>query len=115
MHSIFDALVTAAAADVAGHRFNYLIAGRFWILYQQRGRLHDLAGLAIAALRNVVCLPGKLDRVRAVGAETLDRDDLVPMCIGQNRQAGAYRFAVHEYGTTTTDAMLTTNMRPGQV
>ena len=58
---------------------------------------HNSAGLA-AALRNVVRLPGALDRLGAVGAEALDRDDLVPLCVGQGRQAGAYRLPVEMDG-----------------
>ena len=53
MDGVFDALVGAAAADIARHRFTYLVTRRFWILDQQRSRLHDLTGLAIAALRDV--------------------------------------------------------------
>jgi hypothetical protein len=40
MHGVLDALVTAASADVARHRFADLVVGRLWIFRQQRGRLH---------------------------------------------------------------------------
>jgi hypothetical protein len=49
----FDALVSTAAADITRHRFTYLVARWFWIFDQQGSRLHDLTGLAIAALRDV--------------------------------------------------------------
>ena len=60
MHCVFDALVTAAAADIARHRFAYLVMGRLWIIRQQRGGLHDLTGLAEAALRDIDLAPGLL-------------------------------------------------------
>ena len=65
MDGVFDALVTAAAADVARHRLAYLVVGGFWIFHQQRRRLHDLAGLAKAALRDIELAPGLLHRVIA--------------------------------------------------
>ena len=61
MDGVFDALVSAAAADVARHRLPYLVVGRFWIFHQERGRLHDLTGLAIAALRNIQLAPSLLN------------------------------------------------------
>src|SRR3546814_12833675 len=46
-----DALVAAAAADVALHPLEDLLVAGAGRCRQQRGRLHDLAGLAEAALR----------------------------------------------------------------
>ena len=44
---------------------------------QQRGRGHDLAGLAVAALRHVVLQPGDLHRMaQPVGRQALDGGDL---------------------------------------
>src|SRR6266481_4637747 len=64
MDRVFDALVTAAAADVARHRFAYLVVGGFWVFHQQCGGLHDLADLAIAALRDISLAPGKCPAMR---------------------------------------------------
>src|SRR5215472_3670928 len=89
MDGVFDALVSAAAADVARHRVPYLIAGRFWILDQQRDRLHDLTSLAIAALRNVQLAPGLLNRMVAGQVKAFDRRDLPADHIGNRRDAGA--------------------------
>src|SRR6185295_9481193 len=52
VHRGTDALVGAAAADV-GHRGIDVGIARLVILGQQRGRGHDLARLAVAALRHV--------------------------------------------------------------
>src|SRR5688572_28317158 len=57
VHRLLDAQVGAAAAYVAGHRGVDLRVARPGISGQQRRRRHDLAGLAIAALRHVDFLP----------------------------------------------------------
>ena len=44
------------------------------LVEQRRGR-HDLAGLAVAALRHVDLLPRQLQRVGAVGRQPFDRRD----------------------------------------
>jgi len=49
-HGVVDKpLVTAAAADIAGHRPEDLGIGGFGIFIQKPRGLHDLAGLADAA------------------------------------------------------------------
>src|SRR3954447_3211842 len=57
-----DALISPAAADVGAHVLDDLGARRLRILLEQIGRAHDLAGLAIAALRYSVGKPGFLHR-----------------------------------------------------
>src|SRR5205085_8810252 len=84
MHRFADALVSAAAADV-GHRLVDIGVGRLRLFLQERGGGHDLAGLAIAALRHVDCGPGLLHRMRGIGREALDRDDLVARLHGGER------------------------------
>src|ERR1700756_4168423 len=105
MHCVFDALVTAAAADVAGHRFNYLVVGRFWILYQQRGGLHDLPDLAIAALRDVELAPSLLNRVIAGRVQAFDRRDLPPDHVGNRGDTGAHGLLVDNDGTRSAEGL----------
>src|SRR3546814_17604649 len=57
-----DALLAAAAADVALHPLEDFLVALVGGFRQQRRRLHDLAGLAEAALRHVHVAPGDLDR-----------------------------------------------------
>src|SRR5271169_6341928 len=45
-----DARVGGAATQIAVHAVDDLLLGRIWILRKQRRGLHDLAGLAVAAL-----------------------------------------------------------------
>src|SRR5262245_27218601 len=63
VHGGSDALVRPAPADI-GHRVVDILVGRLWILLEQRGRGHDLAGLAVAALRHIERSPGLLNRIR---------------------------------------------------
>ena len=94
MDGLADALVGAAAADV-GHRLVDVGIGRLRLLLQERGGGHDLAGLAVAALRHVDRGPGLLHRMRGIGREALDGDDLVARLHGRERErAGALHFAV---------------------
>src|SRR5262245_6725531 len=55
-----DTLITAAAAEIAGHRLRDLGIGGRRLARQQRRGLHDLAGLAVAALRHAGVAPGDL-------------------------------------------------------
>src|ERR1700744_1812490 len=105
MDRIFDALVTAATADVAGHRFAYLIVGGFWILREQRGCLHDLTGLAIAALRDVDLAPGLLDRVIPGRMQAFDRGDLAADHVGDRRDAGTHGLLVNHHGAGAAESL----------
>src|SRR5262249_36272429 len=66
VHRRADPLIGAAPADV-GHCLVDVLVGRLRLLRQERGRRHDLAGLAVPALRHVDGRPGLLDRMRAIG------------------------------------------------
>jgi hypothetical protein len=66
-----DADIGRAAAQVAGHRVVDLGVGRFRMLLQQGAGAHDLARLAIAALRHVEFLPGLLQRVLVLLVQAL--------------------------------------------
>src|SRR4051812_17153724 len=101
-----DALIGAAAADVGHRRVNVLV-GRPRVLLQERRRRHDLAGLAVAALRHVDRRPGLLHRMRRVRRKPLDGDDLVGGLDAADRnRARAHHFAVdvHRAGAALRDA-----------
>src|SRR5580704_6222626 len=67
-----DALIAAAAADVAAHLAVDLVLRRVLVGREQRGGLHDLAGLAIAALRDIEGAPRLLHRVVALRIKAFD-------------------------------------------
>src|SRR6185295_757766 len=49
-----DPRIGGAAAQIPVHAVHDLFVGWIGVLREQRGRLHDLAGLAIAALRHLL-------------------------------------------------------------
>src|SRR5258708_29493603 len=112
MHGVFDALVTAAAADVARHRFADLVVGGFWIVHQQRGRLHDLACLAITALRDVDLAPGLLHRVIAGRVQAFDGGDVAAGHVVNRGVAGAYGLIFDDYRDRALQGFAVTLFRP---
>src|SRR3546814_9992427 len=93
-----DALVAAAAADVALHPLEDLLVAGAGRCRQQRGRLHDLAGLAEAALRHVHVAPGDLDRVVAVGRQAFDGGEGGALRVRPRALAAPHRLAVEVHG-----------------
>ena len=79
----FHTLIRPAAADITGHRKINIHVRRLRICHQQCRRLHDLARLAVATLRDVALNPRDLERV--IAAESFDRGDLqaLSVCNGQ--------------------------------
>ena len=77
MHRGADALVGAAAADVAAQRGVDVGVGGLGLRGQQRRGRHDLARLAVAALHHVQLGPGPLHRMAAIGRQPLDGGDLL--------------------------------------
>ncbi len=67
-----DSRISAATADVAVHPFDNLSASCRGICIQKRGRLHNLARLAVSALRYPLCDPRLLKWVIGVGGKALD-------------------------------------------
>src|SRR5882724_7980067 len=114
MHGIFDALVAATAADVTGHRFAYLVVVRFRVLVQKRRRLHDLAHLAVAALRDIHLAPRLLNRVIAGGVEAFDGRDLAAADIGYRGDAGAHGLLVDNDGTGAAERLAAAEFGAGQ-
>src|SRR4051812_45548353 len=89
-----DAVVGAAAADVAVHVADDLVARGLRVGGEELGRFHDLSRLAVAALRHLLRDPGLLQRMRRVGREALDRRHLRAARRAERRHAGAHRLAV---------------------
>src|SRR5713226_2716306 len=93
-----DSRISAAAADVPGHGGVDVGVGRFGLGGEQRGGGHDLAGLAIATLRNLELVPGLLNPFTGDGgANGLDRGDALVARCGNRRHARAHGLAVEVY------------------
>src|SRR5215207_7440603 len=101
-----DPLVGAAAADVGAHVLDDLGAGGLRFLLEQIGRAHDLAGLAVSALRHVLGEPGLLHRMARIRRQSFDRGDRLA---GQFRELclariGALAVDVHHAGAAQSGA-----------
>src|SRR5215831_9007557 len=109
-----DALITTAATQIARHRgVDLRIAGRRLALEQGRG-LHDLAGLAVAALRHVQGSPGDLRRVLALGVETFDRDHRLARHVGHHDSASADCLSLKMDRTRAAKTKAATKLRSGK-
>src|SRR5574341_230324 len=93
-----DLVVGAAAADIALHVLDDLRARGFLVLRQERGRGHDLARLAVAALRRLLGNPRFLQRMVGRGRQSFDGRDLLPGDRRDRRDARARRLAVDVHG-----------------
>ena len=114
MDRVLDALIAAAAADIARHRLAYLIVAGFRIFQQQRGGLHDLADLAKAALRDIELAPGLLNRVISGGMQTFDCRDLPVDYVGNRGDAGANGLLVDNNGACAAQSLAATVFRARQ-
>ena len=85
-----DAEVGPAPAEVSAHRFVDVGVGRVGVAVQEGHGLHDLAGLAVAALGHVVVDPGLLDGVQLVTlGQAVDRRDVLAGDRADRGDAGA--------------------------
>ena len=107
MYRRTNAAVSAAAANIARHRRIDIGIRRFGIFRQERRRAHDLARLAVAALRYVLRDPGLLHRLADfAGTDRFDCVDLLSYDGGNRRYARARRHAIdmHRAGAALSDA-----------
>src|SRR5574340_1735190 len=90
-------LIRAASTDISIHGIvNVRVAG-MWLLGKQRRGGHDLPGLAIATLRNILFHPGFLYWMRRVRGQAFDCGDLFSRDAGNRSDARARSFAVDMY------------------
>src|ERR1700722_8671634 len=94
LDSAEDARIGPAPADVAIHVANNVITARIFVAREQRRSLHDLAGLAVAALRHLQINPGFLQRMIAVGRKAFDRGDILARHHRNRSLAGTHGTAI---------------------
>src|SRR6266571_2511446 len=88
LDSLADPDISAAATDVPRHRGVDIAIGRVAVGREQGRRGHDLAGLAIAALRHLQLDPGLLNlSAGGRGANGLDGGDALAGRGGDQRDA----------------------------
>lgn len=90
-YTALNARVGATTADVAAHRGGDFRIGRRRVFGEQRDGRHDLARLAITALRNLFLNPRSLYRVdvAAIAAYALYGGYCFALCAAGGRDAGA--------------------------
>src|SRR5260370_14886069 len=103
--------VGMGAANLARHpRVNVAVTG-IGKIFQQRGCLHDLSRLAIAALGNLQLEPRGLQRMLALRIKAFDRGDLCPGDRPNRGNAGSRCASFHMHRASTTKTDPTTEFR----
>src|SRR5271169_229509 len=109
-----DALVAAAAADVAAHGIVDLRLGGVFVRPQERRGLHDLAGLAIAALRDIQGAPCLLYRMVPLRIQPLDGRNRTPGRIADRGDARPGGLAIDMDRAGATQRHAATKFRSGE-
>src|SRR4051812_20862977 len=114
-HGLDDILIARAAAEIGRQDLENLLVRQLGIGLQRIYRKHQKPGCAKAALERMVSDEGVLHGVQfaAVG-ETFDRSDTLALGLDREHQTGSYRVIVEDHRASTADAVLATDMRPGQ-
>src|SRR3954454_18566965 len=95
LDSPHDALIGAAAADICVHVLDNLVARRIWLLVEQISGAHDLARLAVAALRYMLREPCLLQRMAGIVRQTFDCGYRLAGHLGNLGLAGERALAVN--------------------
>jgi hypothetical protein len=110
-----DALIAAAAADVAGHFFDDLFAARRSVLTEQGRCLHDLTGLTETALRHAQFAPRLLHWMIAVRAQAFDGRDGFSFRLRDGRLARPDRDTVDVDRAGAADAGTAAELRSSEI
>src|SRR4051794_8653533 len=98
MNRTANPYIRSTTAKIPAHSIIDLGIRRLRGFGQERGRRHDLAGLAVPALRNVHVLPRLLKRMGAVGRQPFDGGDWPARSSSNRREAGPDGFPSQMYG-----------------
>src|SRR5436190_7627118 len=110
MNRAADALIRPTTADVPRHAVvNVCIAG-ICILTQQDGSGHNLSGLTIPALRDILSYPRLLQRTREVRRQPFDSHDFFARRTGQCRYTRTHRLAIKVYRAGATQCHATAEL-----
>src|SRR3954462_15172887 len=110
-----DAVVRAAAADVAVHVADDVRARGLRIGGEELRGFHDLSRLAVAALRHLLGDPRFLQRMRGIGRQAFDRRHLRAFDGADGGDARAHRLAVDVHGARATLRDAAAVFRPGEL
>src|SRR5882762_10303408 len=114
LDSLADSHISAAATDVPRHGGVDIAIARVGLGGEQRRCGHDLAGLAVAALRHLQLDPGLLDLLASGGGTNgLDRSDALAGRGRDRRDARAHRLAVEVDRARAAQSEAATEFRAG--
>src|ERR1700751_5547472 len=101
-----DAEVGSATAKIAGHGVVDVCVCRFGVSREERGGGHDLARLAVSALRHLLGDPSALHHLEGVLPEAFDRSDLLACSArsGKLARAGGWPVNVACAGSAHADS-----------
>src|SRR2546430_12315872 len=91
-----NSLISAAAADITRHRRVDILVGGILVVFEKCDRLHDLAGLAVAALRHPDLHPSLLHGMR--GRDAFNGRNLGATDLAHGRRAGTDARAILMHG-----------------
>src|SRR5271155_4199057 len=112
LDSFADSRIRAAATDVSGHGGVDVAVGWIGVGGEQGRRRHDLARLAIAALRHLQLDPGLLNPLAGRrGANSLDRGDALTGNCRDGRDARAHGHALEVDRAGAAQATAATEFR----
>jgi hypothetical protein len=89
-----NARIGAATAQIAGHHLIDALVRWLGDMLEKRNGLHDLAGLTIAALRDLMFDPGLQNRVCVSICQPFDRDHRLSGDVADTRLAGTDSLSV---------------------
>ena len=115
MNCAADALIRPTAADVPRHAIVNIRLTWTRFLAQQDGSGHDLSGLTIPALRNILGDPRLLQRTREVGRQPFDGHDFFARRTGQRRYTRPHRFAIQMYRAGATQCHAAAELGAGEL
>jgi len=115
MDRLANALVGSAAADIALHGFVDVFVAGLGFFGEQRGGLHDLAALAVAALSDIAFAPGDLHGMFALGVEAFDGGDFLAFDGGHWRNATALGLAIDVDGACAAESCAASEFGAGHV
>src|SRR5438093_797977 len=104
-----------APADVARHGRHDVLVARIRIAGQERRRGHELAGLAVPALRHLLGDPGDLQRMPAGRVQALDGRDLLARGLRHRRLARTHGPAVEMHRARAALRDAAAELRAGQL
>src|SRR5882762_8889266 len=102
-------LISSAAAEIAGHCRVDILVGGILVVLKKRDRLHDLAGLAVAALWHPDLHPRLLHGMH--GRDAFDGRNLGATDLAHGRRAGTDGRAILMHGTCAAQRHAATEFR----